>query len=72
MSNKNIPTVELSLSDRQPFDYVYCEGLRETRACYHSACRTGTRISGNRIAHVRVPGRSVGASGSNSRELRAY
>jgi hypothetical protein len=36
MSNENIPTVELSLSDRQPFDYVYCEGPRETRSCYHT------------------------------------
>jgi hypothetical protein len=36
MSNENIPAVEFSLSDRQPFDYVCCEGLRETRSCYHT------------------------------------
>ena len=37
MSNENIPAVEVSLSDRQPFDYVSCEGLRETRSCYHTS-----------------------------------
>ena len=33
MSNENI-SEDSSLCDRQPFDYVSCEGLRETRSCY--------------------------------------
>ena len=40
MSNKNIPAVEFSLSDRQPFDYVSCEGLLKTRSCYHTRRRS--------------------------------
>ena len=35
MSNENI-SEDSSLCDRQPFDYVSCEGLRETRSCYHT------------------------------------
>jgi len=36
MSNENNSAEDFSLCDRVPFDYVSCQGLRETRSCYHT------------------------------------
>jgi hypothetical protein len=36
VSNKNTSAEDFSLCDRQAFDYVSCDGLRETRSCYHT------------------------------------
>ena len=57
MSNENITAVEFSLSDRLPFDYVSCEGLRETRSCYHKR-RSATAHWRNAPAHFKSTDRA--------------